>query len=105
MPADSPEWLMLALGAGTLLGAAVARSSCCTAEPPPPARAADAPSNLPPAAIEIAPHAVALVTGASPGTMGGSICEALAAAGCSIAAVEHPLRLAQCEELCRSLRT
>jgi hypothetical protein len=47
--------------------------------------------------------AVALVTGASPGTMGGCIAEKLAALGCQIAAVEHPLRLAHCEELCRQI--
>ena len=50
------------------------------------------------------PGSAALVTGASPGTMGGCIAEALAAMGCDIAAVEHPLRLGECEALCEGLR-
>lgn len=47
---------------------------------------------------------IALITGASPGTMGGSIAEALASLGCDIAAVEHPLRRAECDELCQQLK-
>eukprot|EP01050_Picozoa_sp_SAG11_P015205 SAG11_NODE_1947_length_4015_cov_20.610827_4_plen_275_part_00 len=55
--------------------------------------------------LEVPAQSVALVTGAGPGTMGGCIAEALAALGCSIAAVEHPMRLEECEDLCRSLRS
>ena len=96
------EWAQ-GLGLGVLLGAAASRH-CLTAAPTPPSAAAvtTGPPLEPPVAES--PGSAALVTGASPGTMGGCIAEALAAMGCDVAAVEHPLRLGECEALCEALR-
>lgn len=48
--------------------------------------------------------AVALVTGVGPGTMGEGVALELASMGCSIAAVEHPLRRAEAEAVVGRLR-
>ncbi len=97
-----PEWLAT-LGVGVALGAAAVLLHELKN-----GRADDhSRSTLPNAAIELDDAergaSIALITGASPGTMGGSIAEALASLGCAIAAVEHPLRRTQCEELCQQL--
>ena len=99
MPVDG--WAQ-GLGLGVLLGAAASRH-CLTAAAPASAAAVTTGPPLEPPVAE-SPGSAALVTGASPGTMGGCIAEALAAMGCDVAAVEHPLRLGECEALCEALR-
>ena len=99
MPVDG--WTQ-GLGLGVLLGAAASRHCLPAAAPASAAAVTTAPPLEPPVAES--PGSAALVTGASPGTMGGCIAEALAAMGCDVAAVEHPLRLGECEALCEGLR-
>ena len=102
-----PKWLAT-LGVGVAIGAA-ALMMLQELNKTKPAEQDGRPTAaaLPKAALEIDDSAggvpIALITGASPGTMGGCTAEALAALGCHIAAVEHPLRRAQCEELCKQL--
>jgi NAD(P)-dependent dehydrogenase (short-subunit alcohol dehydrogenase family) len=109
MASDGKVDWRVALGVGALAGGAAGAlltsllqndDSSSSASPPPQPLSRLSEARM----LPVATGSVCLVTGASPGTMGGSICEALAALGCDVAAVEHPLRKAQCEGLCRSLR-
>ena len=102
-----PSWLAT-LGVGAAIGAAVVMlQGLMKKQIDEDRRLRDPARALPSVAVEIEKSAdrpsIALITGASPGTMGGCIAETLASLGCQIAAVEHPLRRSQCEELCQQL--
>ena len=106
MPA--PVWALAAGGIATVLliraqrrrhrrpVSASARATARTTAGPPTATAT--------AMATLRSPAVALVTGVGPGTMGEGVALELASMGCSIAAVEHPLRRAEAEAVVGRLR-
>ncbi len=101
-----PNWLAT-LGVGVAIGAAAVMLQELKNKRADGDDSRSAAAALPNVRIELEDSecdpSIALITGASPGTMGGSIAEALASLGCQIAAVEHPLRRTECEKLCQQL--